>query len=167
MARNSKHVEVKPSKYRTSLCEHYQRDKECPYGDRCAFAHGEHQLQTEERNMEILRTTGLRRLDRAPFTIKSPSQSILSESLSSVRTPTTRRQPVFISLPTQAGVDSLSVSNIEEEITDVAEMVNDTSKALGIHKNEARPSCSSRFSSSCSTEHPVRYRHNPYSLYAC
>lgn len=63
MPKANKHAEVKPSKYKTSLCQFYLKGKECPYAARCAFAHGEHELQSESRNVELLKATGLQRLD--------------------------------------------------------------------------------------------------------
>jgi hypothetical protein len=127
MPKANKHAEVKPSKYKTSLCQFYLKGEECPYAGRCAFAHGEHELQTEAKNIEILKATGLQRLDGVPpavdategvtsvaVSVTAPSSvstnsftaSLLSESLaqSEVTAPTTplvrpRRRTVMISLP--------------------------------------------------------------------
>ncbi|KAJ1932268.1 hypothetical protein EC988_009514, partial [Linderina pennispora] len=34
--------------YKTKMCDKYQRDGECPYGIKCVFAHGEHELRSRE-----------------------------------------------------------------------------------------------------------------------
>ena len=128
MPKANKHAEVKPSKYKTSLCQFFLKGEECPYAGRCAFAHGEHELQTESRNVEVLKATGLQRLDGVPpletkevkavavavNTAKTPSSastnsftaSITSESPapSEVTAPTSplmrpRRRTVMVSLP--------------------------------------------------------------------
>ncbi|CAJ1006862.1 putative Zinc finger C-x8-C-x5-C-x3-H type (and similar) [Leishmania naiffi] len=117
MPKANKHAEVKPSKYKTSLCRFFFRGEECPYAGRCAFAHGEHELQTESKNVELLKATGLQRLDglhtqeiavvesHTP-SINSVTDSGPSESLvlSEPETPTSpvvrlRRRTVMVSLP--------------------------------------------------------------------
>lgn len=120
MPKANKHAEVKPSKYKTSLCQFFLKGEECPYAGRCAFAHGEHELQTEEKNVEVLKVTGLQRLDCAEAVeakVQTPSTasnnsfnaSILSESAANsdatpTPTPTSpvvrpRRRTVMVSLP--------------------------------------------------------------------
>lgn len=64
MPKANKHAEVKPSKYKTSLCQFFLRKECCPFAERCAFAHGEEELQTESKNLELLKAAGLQRLDR-------------------------------------------------------------------------------------------------------
>lgn len=61
--RQARHAEVKPSKFKTQPCQFFERGEECPFGSRCTFAHGSHELQTEEVNVHLLRSTGLQRLD--------------------------------------------------------------------------------------------------------
>lgn len=118
MPKANKHAEVKPSKYKTSLCQFFCKGEACPYAGRCAFAHGEHELQTESKNVELLKATGLQRLDglRAQEgvavaeshtpSINSGTRSVTSESqgLSEPATPTSstlrqRRRTVMVSLP--------------------------------------------------------------------
>ncbi|CAG9571359.1 conserved hypothetical protein [Leishmania major strain Friedlin] len=118
MPKANKHAEVKPSKYKTSLCQFFCKGEECPYAGRCAFAHGEHELQTESKNVELLKATGLQRLDGlqaqkevAVAESHTPSSnsvtgSATSESLalSEPATPTSpavrpRRRTVMVSLP--------------------------------------------------------------------
>jgi hypothetical protein len=42
-----------PQKFRTRLCEHFGKEgTECPFGRSCMFAHGPHQLRTEQKNIE-------------------------------------------------------------------------------------------------------------------
>ncbi|CAD2221834.1 hypothetical protein AGDE_15962 [Angomonas deanei] len=48
MAKNRRHDIVKPSKFKTSLCSFFQSEEGCPFGDTCAFAHGEADLRPEE-----------------------------------------------------------------------------------------------------------------------
>lgn len=123
MPKANKHAEVKPSKYKTSLCQFFLKGEECPYAARCAFAHGEHELQTEAKNVEVLKATGLQRLDGVQpeevkeVRVQSPSTasensftaSLLSDSVTASEcaptpTPTTplvrpRRRTVMVSLP--------------------------------------------------------------------
>ncbi|GET87195.1 hypothetical protein, conserved [Leishmania tarentolae] len=120
MPKANKHAEVKPSKYKTSLCQFFSKGEECPYAHRCAFAHGEHELQTELKNMELLKATGLLRLDgvhaQEEVTVSeshtpssnSVTSSATTESLapSEAEIPTspavrTRRRTVMVSLPKQ------------------------------------------------------------------
>ncbi|KAG5482793.1 hypothetical protein LSCM1_06823 [Leishmania martiniquensis] len=118
MPKANKHAEVKPSKYKTSLCQFFVKGEECPYAGRCAFAHGEHELQTESKNVELLKATGLQRLDglfaqKEVAALRShtqPAQSITgsftSESLGLSASATLsspmarpRRRTVMVSLP--------------------------------------------------------------------
>ena len=51
MGRNrSQHREVKPSKFKTTLCQFHIKGEECPFGEKCAFAHGDHELRNEQDN---------------------------------------------------------------------------------------------------------------------
>ena len=42
--------EVKPSKFKTTLCQFYIKGEECPFGEKCAFAHGDQELRDETEN---------------------------------------------------------------------------------------------------------------------
>ncbi|CUE71011.1 zinc finger protein, putative [Bodo saltans] len=55
MPRSAKHLrgEVKPSKFKTSMCQYFIKDSECPFGDKCAFAHGDTELRSEQQNLVI------------------------------------------------------------------------------------------------------------------
>jgi hypothetical protein len=33
------------NKYKTSLCKHFSTSGQCPVGQRCHFAHGQHELR--------------------------------------------------------------------------------------------------------------------------
>ncbi|ORC88059.1 uncharacterized protein TM35_000181160 [Trypanosoma theileri] len=164
MPKANKHAEVKPSKFRTALCEFYLRQEECPFGTRCAFAHGEHELQTEERNVELLRATGLQRLDGAPL----PSQSLCSatsaeSSLLAVLPAITshpRRRPVIVSLPYWG--DSPAVGCEQHEVESNTTFRPSPSVVSRSHAHRGR--CCNSFSATCSTEAPLMYRHNPYGL---
>ena len=35
-------------KIKTELCKRWMENKECPYGDSCAFAHGEEELKKKK-----------------------------------------------------------------------------------------------------------------------
>ncbi|KAG5482640.1 hypothetical protein CUR178_06676 [Leishmania enriettii] len=118
MPKANKHAEVKPSKYKTSLCQFFVKGEECPYAGRCAFAHGEHELQTESKNVELLKATGLQRLDGLSAqqevevdshaqTFDSITDSFTSESLGlsvTLSSPVVRprRRTVMVSLPKQS-----------------------------------------------------------------
>lgn len=39
-------VKPNPSLYKTKLCNKYKPHLGCPYGPRCVFAHGEHELRS-------------------------------------------------------------------------------------------------------------------------
>ncbi|KPA73275.1 hypothetical protein ABB37_09987 [Leptomonas pyrrhocoris] len=101
MPKANKHAEVKPSKYKTSLCQFFLKGEACPYADRCAFAHGEEELQTESKNVEVLKATGLQRLDGAPpvevkeATITTPTTVSTNSFTGSVST-----EPAAVSEPT-------------------------------------------------------------------
>lgn len=47
MSKNRRHDIVKPSKYKTSMCTFFMSAEGCPFGERCAFAHGEAELRPE------------------------------------------------------------------------------------------------------------------------
>ncbi|CCD14300.1 unnamed protein product, partial [Trypanosoma congolense IL3000] len=53
MTRNRRHDIVKSSKYKTSLCSFFLEQDGCSFGDRCAFAHGEEELRSEEENLRL------------------------------------------------------------------------------------------------------------------
>jgi hypothetical protein len=38
----------KKEKMKTRLCKHWLENTDCPYRDRCAYAHGKHQLRLKE-----------------------------------------------------------------------------------------------------------------------
>jgi hypothetical protein len=61
MPRSAKHLrgEVKPSKFKTSMCQYFIKDSECPFGDKCAFAHGDAELRSEQQNISDLATPPL------------------------------------------------------------------------------------------------------------
>ncbi|RNF21695.1 uncharacterized protein Tco025E_03290 [Trypanosoma conorhini] len=168
MPKTNKHAEVKPSKFRTALCEFYLRQEKCPFGARCVFAHGEHELHTEERNVELLRATGLQRLDAAVLPAPTRSSAITVESaLNSVFPITTsfRRQPVIVSLPcwTDSRVVGFEQSEAAAPVTRLRECEVATCTPIPA-REVSRARCPSRFSASCFTEGPVMYRHNPYAL---
>ncbi|KAG5482974.1 hypothetical protein LSCM4_07183 [Leishmania orientalis] len=50
MTKNRRHDIVKPSKYKTSMCTFFRSEEGCPFGDKCAFAHGEDELRAEPRD---------------------------------------------------------------------------------------------------------------------
>ncbi|ESL08892.1 hypothetical protein TRSC58_03397 [Trypanosoma rangeli SC58] len=168
MPKANKHAEIKPSKFRTALCEFYLRQDECPFGTRCAFAHGEHELHTEERNVELLKATGLQRLDAADFPVPTRCSAMtMKSSFNSVFPITTsfRRQPVIVSLP--CWTDSRVVGFEQYEAITPVTRLRESEVATFVPapaRDTSRPRCSSRFFASCSTEAPVMYRHNPYAI---
>ncbi|RNE96193.1 uncharacterized protein Tco025E_09786 [Trypanosoma conorhini] len=50
MGRNRKRGIVKSSKFKTSICTFHINPTGCPFGDRCAFAHGAEELRSEVEN---------------------------------------------------------------------------------------------------------------------
>ncbi|KEG13924.1 hypothetical protein DQ04_00711020 [Trypanosoma grayi] len=167
MRKTTKHAEVKPSKFRTTLCDFYRRQEECPFGSRCAFAHGEHELQTEERNVELLKATGLQRLDGVAMPAHTSCNAMTTESsLVSVLpiAPTARRQPVIVSLPYWAEGRSEDVEMEEQLSVSDSLALNSPTTAAAAAPNTRRERCCSRFSATCSKEAPLMYRHNPYGL---
>ena len=72
------HGEVKPSKFKTSMCQFFLSGSECPYAPRCAFAHGPDELRTEEENISSLigiSTTTGRSLNTTPQTADKEQQA--------------------------------------------------------------------------------------------
>ncbi|GET87197.1 hypothetical protein, conserved [Leishmania tarentolae] len=47
MTKSRRHDIVKPSKYKTSMCTFFRSEEGCPFGGKCAFAHGEEELRPE------------------------------------------------------------------------------------------------------------------------
>uniref|UniRef100_A0A1I8IHN5 C3H1-type domain-containing protein n=1 Tax=Macrostomum lignano TaxID=282301 RepID=A0A1I8IHN5_9PLAT len=47
--RKSISPELEPAKHKTEMCKHYEMQKTCPFGSRCAFAHEPHELLTRDR----------------------------------------------------------------------------------------------------------------------
>ncbi len=43
---------VMASRYKSKLCRNYVMYGQCPYENRCMFAHGEHELRTMEQNVK-------------------------------------------------------------------------------------------------------------------
>ena len=43
-------------KYKTELCKFYEMDGKCPFGDKCAYAHGKENLRTKVTNTTAYRT---------------------------------------------------------------------------------------------------------------
>lgn len=168
MPKANKHAEVKPSKYRTALCEFYLRQEACPFGTRCAFAHGEHELRTEERNLKLLKDTGLRRVDAVISPTHAMPGAMSTENPLAAFIPSTtplRRQSVIISLPFWS--EAQTTEEAQEDPVSVAFSANESGcppvlSALTTDARRAR--CRSKFSTTCSTEAPLMYRHNPYGL---
>ncbi|CAG9571361.1 conserved hypothetical protein [Leishmania major strain Friedlin] len=50
MTKNRRHDIVKPSKYKTSMCTFFRSEEGCPFGEKCAFAHGEDELRPEPKD---------------------------------------------------------------------------------------------------------------------
>ena len=60
-------------RYKTQLCKTFRKTGQCPYFDRCMFAHGARELRTAEQNAELVaaldatkRPKGGRKLSSAP-----------------------------------------------------------------------------------------------------
>ncbi|KAG5509046.1 hypothetical protein JKF63_06054 [Porcisia hertigi] len=49
MTKNRRHDIVKPSKYKTSICTFFCSEEGCPFGEKCAFAHGEDELRSDPK----------------------------------------------------------------------------------------------------------------------
>ncbi|CBZ25031.1 conserved hypothetical protein [Leishmania mexicana MHOM/GT/2001/U1103] len=50
MTKSRRHDIVKPSKYKTSMCTFFRSEEGCPFGEKCAFAHGEDELRPEPKD---------------------------------------------------------------------------------------------------------------------
>jgi hypothetical protein len=44
------HKPILAERFKTKMCQNYEREGFCPYEARCMFAHGEHELRTKEMN---------------------------------------------------------------------------------------------------------------------
>lgn len=144
MPKVNKHAEVKPSKYKTSLCQFYSKGEACPFAERCAFAHGEHELQCETANINILKSTGLQRLDQAPETVEPAAAAAtpaLSPTLSATPTPT----PAALcadDFPTRSGLSSVaseaslrSPTSLSEEQSFSSSRVGSPSASLSVYSS--------------------------------
>ena len=70
-SRRGRH-EVKRSKLKTKLCQFILQGAPCPYGERCAFAHGEDELRDEGAPTVSLRDM---RFDVTPLASTDPLES--------------------------------------------------------------------------------------------
>lgn len=59
MTKNRRHDIVKPSKFKTSMCTFFMSAEGCPFGDKCAFAHGEEELRCEPKDSTAGASTAL------------------------------------------------------------------------------------------------------------
>jgi hypothetical protein len=46
-----RHRPIHAERFKTKICENYEKHGFCPYEDRCMFAHGAHELRTPETNV--------------------------------------------------------------------------------------------------------------------
>ncbi|EPY36310.1 hypothetical protein AGDE_06977 [Angomonas deanei] len=144
----NRHAEVKPSKFKTTYCQFYQKGEVCPFGAKCAFAHGEHELKKEEDNVYLLTVTGLPRLE-ALYRSPAPRSPV---------TPTTRRRPVMVSLPKHsAAAEPAQVSPYEA--TTPTFNHNEESVLLG-----KKGFVYTQQHTNCRRAQSLVYRHDPYRL---
>ncbi|KPI85846.1 putative zinc finger (CCCH type) protein [Leptomonas seymouri] len=76
MAKNRRHDIVKPSKFKTSMCTFFMSEEGCPFGDKCAFAHGEDELRAEPKEGAPVQSTAQPEVVAAT---SSPTSSHTSE----------------------------------------------------------------------------------------
>lgn len=134
----SKHIEVKPSKFKTSLCQYFINQRECPFGTRCVFAHGKAELQVEQDNIELMRASGVQRLNElfsggsagetsSESNVSTPNTSNTGCDRSDPSTPrcdfdlvhvklhATRRRAILVSLPKRGTGSEMHMSPYASE----------------------------------------------------
>lgn len=144
MARPGKHLrgEVKPSKFKTTICQFFAKNAECPFGDKCAFAHGEAELRSEDQNLETLETPEKVSATAAETPLGSP---VVAVPLSKNSTTTT--------VGTCHVVETTSITQV---------LAVSTTSSNGASTNAA-----ARLDGSASSDREgtqLRFRHNPYGL---
>ncbi|KPA73280.1 putative zinc finger (CCCH type) protein [Leptomonas pyrrhocoris] len=76
MTKNRRHDIVKPSKFKTSMCTFFISEEGCPFGDKCAFAHGDEELRAEPKESTAAAATAPPETTAAT---SSPASSTASE----------------------------------------------------------------------------------------
>ncbi|CCW65468.1 unnamed protein product [Phytomonas sp. EM1] len=160
MTKANKSAKVKLFKYKTTLCQYYINNVECPFTDHCAFAHGDHELHDEENNINRLNAIGKKRLGNFVDILDAFSPIVEPSPPSDPPNPPP-------TLPSSAG-DAVSVAPSERPCGGSV-VVPPLSFGPAPLEAATTPSgsparCQRHFSSACHREQPMMYRHNPYSL---
>jgi len=62
-------------RYKTQLCKTFRKTGQCPYFDRCMFAHGARELRTAEQNVELVASLEAKSLESPMVNLKpTPTQ---------------------------------------------------------------------------------------------
>ena len=104
---------IDTTKLKTRLCRHFSENNHCPFGDKCAFAHGQSQVtaapanddalsapETEDVALPVATTTTIKAATPAPSTASDSDDQSSSAPSSSVNIPVPRSRAAAASLPT-------------------------------------------------------------------
>ncbi|CCW72051.1 unnamed protein product [Phytomonas sp. Hart1] len=161
MAKNNKHAKVKLFKYKTALCQYYVNNKECPFTDHCAFAHGDHELHDEENNIYRLNAIGKKRLSSFSDileTFNSPTAAF-PPSLDPLKSPVTDQPSSEKASPVTPSDTSIPPPAIVK-LNPGFECRALPNRSLDRTKGDAY--FQQHFCLSCQREQLQVYRHNPY-----
>eukprot|EP01059_Diplonema_ambulator_P026412 TRINITY_DN43700_c0_g1_i1.p1 TRINITY_DN43700_c0_g1~~TRINITY_DN43700_c0_g1_i1.p1 ORF type:complete len:234 (+),score=48.28 TRINITY_DN43700_c0_g1_i1:191-892(+) len=85
---------IDKTKYKTRICRNWQSGNECPYGDRCVFAHGDHE---KRKTVEVPQPLDAMLLKRTESTSSVRLSTALSTPLESTTTWYSSESPVTYS----------------------------------------------------------------------
>uniref|UniRef100_A0A7S1PR28 C3H1-type domain-containing protein n=1 Tax=Neobodo designis TaxID=312471 RepID=A0A7S1PR28_NEODS len=67
-------------RYKTQLCKTFRKTGQCPYFDRCMFAHGARELRTAEQNAELVAAMDATKRPRGRKPSSDPPQDVVTSS---------------------------------------------------------------------------------------
>jgi len=75
-----------PGRVKTVICKKYDKPEGCPYGERCTFAHGQHELGTQSKSNPMYKTVLCEQFKEAEYCERGP-QCNFAHGTDELRTP--------------------------------------------------------------------------------
>lgn len=157
LARAPSMASIDYGKYKTKLCRNYLMGQPCPFESRCAFAHGEEQLQREIEAAQLHHQQQQQMRLRTPGSTTSAYEG--SNSSASMEFPMSapqyQQQHHYA-----AGSYHYAGNSSDDESTPMAPPTYESFLATTSYLEPASPIDSDP----ATPVAPVRYRHDPYSM---
>jgi hypothetical protein len=177
---NDQHKPILAERFKTKMCQNYEREGFCPYEARCMFAHGEEDLRTSDMNMAdnlvteeaikawqrsktvAVRLAARKRAKKAAKRETERNAKAAAASVSSCTTdlprPATPPSAAHIVVPDSDG----SATGTPTKMTPATVASVKTPASATVPMSAKNAVVVSPATAPASTKPSIRYRHNPY-----